>query len=129
MVSYKIYNLKNPSDNQDAATEYYVDVKQSNINSANITGNLPWSRLSNVPSYFPTKTSLITADSNLDIDNYKFLKNGSVLIGLTNNSVMTSYISDNVVTDLKIQNISYGKLTNVPTSFPSKSSTMTIDPK
>lgn len=69
MVDYKTYNLKNPTDDQNAATKYYVDVKQYNINSANITGSLPFSGLSNVPSYFPTKTSLITVDSNLDIGN------------------------------------------------------------
>ena len=127
MANYKIYNLKNPTDDQDSATKYYVDVKQYNINSANITGNLPWSRLSNVPSYLPTKASLITADSNLDIGNYKFMKNGNEVIGLTNNSVITNYINDNAVTDSKIQSMNYNKLTNVPASFASKSSTMTID--
>ena len=127
MAGYKIYNLKNPTDDQDAATKYYVDVKQYNINSANITGNFPWSRLSNVPSYFPTKTSMITSGSNLDIGNYKFMKNGNEVIGLTNNSVITNYINDNAVTDQKIQTMNYNKLTNVPTSFTSKSSTMKID--
>ena len=82
MASYKIYNLHNPSNDQDAVTKYYVDTKQYNINSANITGNLPWNRLSKIPSSFPSKTSLITADSNLDIGSYKFLKNGNEVIGL-----------------------------------------------
>ena len=127
MANYKIYNLKNPSDDQDAATKYYVHVKQYNINSANITGNLPWSRVSNVPSYFPTKTSMITSGSNLDIGNYKFMKNGSEVIGLSNNSVLTNYMNDNAVTDPKIQSMNYNKLFNLPTSFPSKTSTMTSD--
>ena len=113
MANYKIYNLKNPTDDQDAATKYYVDLKQYNINSANITGNLPWSRVSNVPLYFPTKTSMITSDSNLDIGNYKFMKNGNEVIGLSNNSVLTNYISDNAVTDSKIQSMIYNKLTNI----------------
>ena len=46
MNGYFIYNLKNPEDDQDAVTKIYVDTKQYNINSANITGNLPWSRIS-----------------------------------------------------------------------------------
>ena len=121
-AGYKGYNLKNPTDDQDASTKYYVDVKQYNINSANITGNLPWSRLSNVPSYFTTKTSLITSDSNLDIGNYKFMKNGSEVIGLSNNSVLTNYINDAAVTDPKIQSMNYNKLFNIPTSFASKTS-------
>ena len=127
MAGYKIYNLKNPIDDQDAATKYYVDLKQYNINSANITGNLPWSRLSNVPSYFTTKTSLITSDSNFDIGNYKFMKNGSEVIGLSNNSVITNYINDNAVTDPKIQSMNYNKLFNLPTSFASKTSITTAD--
>ena len=127
MANYKIYNLKNPTDDQDAVTKYYVDLKQYNINSANITGNLPWSRLSNVPLYFPTKTSLITSDSNLDIGNYKFMKNGNEVIGLTNNSVLTNYINDTAVTDPKIQSVNYNKLFNLPTSFASKTSMITAD--
>ena len=122
MANYKIYNLKNPSDDQDAVTKYYVDLKQYNINSANITENLPWNRLSNIPAYFPTKTSMITADSNFDIGNYKLMKNGSEVIGLSNNFVL-----DNAVTDPKIQTLNYNKLTSIPTSFPSKPSTMMID--
>ena len=127
MAGYKIYNLKNPSDDQDAATKYYVDVKQYNINSANITGNLPWNRLSNIPAYFPTKTSMITSDSNLDIDNYKFMKNGNEVIGLTSNSVYNNYINDNTVTDPKIQTVNFNKLFNLPASFASKTSMITSD--
>ena len=37
MNGYFIYNLKNPEDDQDAVTKIYVDTKQYNINSANIT--------------------------------------------------------------------------------------------
>ena len=44
------YNLKDPEDDQDATTKIYVDTKQYNINNANITGNLPWSRVSNLPT-------------------------------------------------------------------------------
>ena len=127
MANYKIYNLKNPTDDQDAVTKYYVDIKQYNINSANITGNLPWSRLSNIPAYFPTKTSMITSNSNMHICNYKFMKNGNELIGLTNNSVLTNYINDNAVTDPKIQMINFNKLFNLPTSFASKTSIITSD--
>ena len=43
MNGYFIYNLEDPEDDQDATTKIYIDTKQYNINSANITGNLPWS--------------------------------------------------------------------------------------
>ena len=36
MNGYFIYNLKDPEDDQDAVTKIYVDLKQYNINSANI---------------------------------------------------------------------------------------------
>ena len=75
MAGYKIYYLKNLTDDQDAATKYYVDGKQHGINSANIAGNLPYGRLYNIPSFFPSKSSMMTFDSNLDIGNYKFMKN------------------------------------------------------
>ena len=127
VANYKIYNLKNPSDGQDAVTKFYVDLKQYNINSTNITGNLPWSRLSNIPAYFPTKTSMITADSNFGIDNYELMKNGSEAIELSNNSVISNYIADNAVTDPKIQTMNYNKLFNIPISFPSKASLITSD--
>ena len=52
MSGYFKNNLKDPEDDQDATTKIYVDTKQYNINSANITGNLPWSRISNLPTFF-----------------------------------------------------------------------------
>ena len=45
MNGYFIYNLKDPEDDQDATTKIYIDTKQYNINSANITGKLPQSRI------------------------------------------------------------------------------------
>ena len=41
MNGYFIYNLKDPEDDQNAVTKIYVDTKQYNINSANITGFSP----------------------------------------------------------------------------------------
>ena len=78
MNGYFIYNLKDPEDDQDATTKIYVDTKQYNINSANITGKLPQSR--------------ITIDSDINLGEYKITKNGQEIIGLSNNSVMTSYL-------------------------------------
>ena len=69
----------------------YVDTKQYNINSANITGNLPQSR--------------ITIDSDINLGEYKITKNGQEIIGLSNNSVMTSYIANNAVTNDTITGI------------------------
>ena len=50
MANLNIYNLKDPQNDQDASTKIYVDVslaaKTYGINSANITGTLPYSRLS-----------------------------------------------------------------------------------
>ena len=89
MNGYFIYNLKDPEDDQDAATKIYVDPKQYNINSANITGKLPQSR--------------ITIDSDINLGEYKITKNEQEIIGLYNNSVMTSYIANNTVTNDKIQ--------------------------
>ena len=61
MNGYFIYNLKDPEDDQDAVTKLYVDIKKYNINSANITGNLPQSR--------------ITIDSDINLGEYKITKN------------------------------------------------------
>src|SRR5688572_24451954 len=66
LAGFLIYNLKDPEDDQHATTKIYVDTKQYNINSANIIGNLPWTRINNIPSSFSSKTSLLTVDSNLD---------------------------------------------------------------
>ena len=76
MAGYRIFNLQNSSNDQDTATQYYVNMKQYNINSASIAGNLPWNRLSNILTYFPSKISIITADLNLDAGSYKFVQNG-----------------------------------------------------
>src|SRR5690606_10071267 len=62
MKGFFICNPKDPEDDQDATTKLYVDTKQYNINSANITGNLPQSR--------------ITIDSDINLDSYKITKNG-----------------------------------------------------
>ena len=86
-----------------------------------------YSKLTNVPTYYASKSSTMTIDSNLDIANYKFMKNGNELIGLSTNSVQTNHINDNAITDSKIQSMSYNKLTNVPTSYASKASIFTID--
>ena len=103
MNGYFIYNLKNPEDDQDAVTKIYVDTKQYNINSANITCKLPQSR--------------ITIDSDINLGEYKITKNGQEIIGLSNNSIMTSFIANNAVTNDKIQSLDYSKLSNVPTSI------------
>ena len=68
MNGYFIYNLKNPEDDQDATTKIYVDTKQNIINSANIIGNLPWSRISNLPTFFPSRISSITIDSDINLE-------------------------------------------------------------
>jgi len=127
MAGYKIYNLKDPVDDYDAVTKYYVDTKVYNINSANIIGNLPWNRLINIPASFPYKTSSLLVDSNIDIGIYKFMENGTELIGLTNNSVITNYIADNAGTNSKILNLDYSKLTNVPFFFHTKTSMIPVD--
>ena len=54
---YFIYNLRDPEDDQDAVTKIYVDTKQYNINSANITGKLPQSQ--------------ITIDSDINLGNLR----------------------------------------------------------
>ena len=102
MNGYFIYNLKDPEDDQDATTKIYVDTKQYNINSANITGNLPWSRISNLPTFFPSRISSITIDSDINLGTYKITKNGQEIIGLSNNSVTTPFIANNAVTNDKI---------------------------
>ena len=80
MNGYFIYNLKDPENDQDATTKIYVDTKQYNINSANITGNLPWSRISNLPTFFPSRISTTTIDSDINIGSYKITKNGQEII-------------------------------------------------
>ena len=40
------------------------------------------------------------------------MKNGSEVIGLSNNSVITAYIADNAITDVKIYNINGLKITD-----------------
>ena len=74
MNNFFIYNLKNPEDYQDAATKYYVDTKEYNLNSVNILGNLPWSRISNIPTFFPSRISTTTIDSDLNLGTYKITK-------------------------------------------------------
>jgi len=64
------------------------------MNRINITGNLPWSRIDNIPQFFPPKISLLIADQNLDIGNHKFMNNGVHLVGLSNNSVVTNSRAD-----------------------------------
>ena len=118
MNGYFIYNLKDPEDDQDATTKIYVDTKQYNINSANITGNLPWSRISNFPTFFPSRISNIT---------FKRTKNGQEIIGLSNNSVTTPFIANNAVTNDKILSLDYSKLTNIPTNTDHKISTLQVD--
>jgi len=127
MARYKIYNLKDPENDYDAVTKYYVETKIYNINSANIVGNLLWNRLVNIPAFFPSKINSLPIDSNIDIGNYKFMKNGNEIIGLTNNAVLTEYISNNAVTDVKIQSLSYKKITNTPAYFNTKISARTAD--
>ncbi len=126
MNHFFIYNLKNPEDDQDAVTKIYVDTKVYNINSGNIIGNLPWDRIVK-PDYFPSRTSMLLVDSNIDIGHYKFMKNGVEIIGLTDNSVLTQHLSNGSVSNNKIISMNYNKLTDVPTSFPSILSTLTID--
>ena len=105
--------------------------KTNYINDTSVTDpkiqSMNYNKLFNIPTSFPSKTSTTTVDSNLDIGNYKFMKNGNEVIGLSNNSVLSNYINDNAVTDSKITSMNYNKLINVLTSFPSRSSTMTID--
>jgi len=127
MTGFKIYNLKDHVDDYDAVTKLYVDTKVYKINSANIVGNLPWNRLINIPASFPSKTSSLLVDSNIDIGNYKFMKNGNEVIGLTNNSVNTNYIANNAVTNNKIVSLDYSKLFNVPITFPAKTSSLLVD--
>jgi len=127
MAGYKIYNLKNPVDDYDAVTKYAMDTKVYNINSANIVGNLPWSRLTNVLAYFPTKTSSLLIDSNIDVGNYKLIQNGIEIIGLKDNSVITNYIADNAVTNNKTISLDYAKLINVPSYFNTKTSMIVVD--
>jgi len=100
MNGYFIYNLKDPEDDQDATTKIYVDTKQYNINSPNITGKLPQSR--------------ITIDSDINLGDYKITKNGHEIIGLSNNSVTTPFIANNAVTNDKYN---HWTILNLPT-FP-----------
>ena len=116
MNNFFIYNLKNPEDDQDAVNKIYVDTKTYNINSANILGNLPWSRINNIPTFFPSRISDITIDSDINLGSYKITKNGQEIIGLSNNSVLTTHISNNAVTNDKILSLDYSKLTNIPSS-------------
>ena len=102
MNGYFIYNLKDPEDDQNAVTKIYVYTKQYNINSANITGNLPWSRISNLPTFFLSRISNITIDSDINLGSYKITKNGQEIIGLSNNSIISSFIANNAVTNDKI---------------------------
>ena len=124
-----IYNLKDPEDDQDAVTKIYVDIKQYNINSANITGNLPWSRISNLPTFFPSRISNITIDSDINLGSYsyKITKNGEEIIGLSNNSVTTPFIANNAVTNDKILSLDYSKLTNIPANPGNKISTLQVE--
>jgi hypothetical protein len=115
MNNFFIYNLKNPEEeDQDAATKFYVDTKQYNLSSGNIIGNLDWNRISNIPSYFPSRISTTLIDTDINLGAYKIIKNGIELLGLTNNSVISSYIANNAVTDDKIQSVDYSKITNAP---------------
>ena len=116
MNNFFIYNLKDPEDDQDAVTKIYVDTKTSNINSANIIGYLPWSRLSDVPTYFPSRITDISINSDINLGSYQITKNGQEIIRLSNNVVLTSHINNNAFTNDKIQSLDYSKLTNVPVS-------------
>ena len=108
------YIISDPEDDQDATTKIYVDTKQYNVNSANITGNLSWSRISNLPTLFPSRISNITIDSDINLGSYKITKNGQEIIGLSNNSVTTPFIANNAVTNDKILSLDYSKLMNIP---------------
>lgn len=57
---YKIINSLNPTNAQDLVILNY-----------SINYIVPWSKLSGVPSYFNTKTSIMISDNNLDFNNYK----------------------------------------------------------
>ena len=83
-----------------------------------------YDKLTNIPN---PKTSDLIVDSNIDVGEYEFMKNGVEVIGLSNNSVTTSYIADNAVTDSKIDSMNYNKLIDLPTTFSSRSGTLTID--
>ena len=80
-----------------------VDNSVQNIKLADLAITDPkiqsmnYNKLISIPTSFPSKTSMITANSNLDIGNYKYMKNGNEVIGLSTNSVATSHIGDNAV--------------------------------
>ena len=135
MAGYFIYNFKDPEDDQDAVTKIYVDTKTYAINSGNITGNLPWSRIDNIPSFFPSKISLLTVDQGLDLgsnaisttkvptsDNHVVNK-----LYLTNYQLVSANIPNSLITDAKIYDVQWSKITNKPTAFPSSTSVLTLD--
>jgi len=51
----------------------------------------------------------------------------ALIIGLSNNSVTTSYIANNAVTNDKILSLDYSKLTNIPANPGNKISTLQVD--
>ena len=71
MQTYRIYNLGGPEEEKDAVPKDYVDNvntqptnyvnnKTYSLTSANITGNLDYSRIDNKPTAFPTTWASIS---------------------------------------------------------------------
>ena len=85
---------------------------------------MPWSRLDNVPQFFPTKISLLIADQSLDVGDCEFMNNGVKLIGLTNNS---NYIADSSAINSKIFHMDYSKVNNVSSYFNANTSMFIVD--
>ena len=61
---YKIINSIDPTNAQDLVTLNYLNNTVNNL-------TLSYNRLTSVPQYFDTKTSMITADNNFDFNSFK----------------------------------------------------------
>ncbi len=85
--------------------------------------SMNYNKLTDGPTSFPSLSSTLTIDSDIEIGTYRFMKNGVEVGRFEDNSVDTVHMIDGAITDNKITSMDYNKLTNVPTSFPSKSST------
>jgi hypothetical protein len=121
-------------------------ITNSNIN------DLAYSKLTGVPTSFASKLSLLTADQNYDLGSY-YITSSSIVSNinqLTNKSYVDNLVSSvlpsgasanqvivydstnnkpkwALLTNSNINDLSYSKLTSVPSSFASKLSLLTAD--
>ena len=118
-ANYMPKSSKVPTVNEDLTNKYYVDNKtfgNTNFNDNTING----SRLLNGS----VSNSKISTNA---IGTSKIADAQITTEKLVDLSITTEKLDDLAVTNDKINSVDFSKVTNVPTSFPTKTSTLTVD--